>query len=151
MKHIGSVWVDIYFSTFIRVIDFSPGIIQKVPIQGRPPQGRLSKVSRLEPIFFLPSELSIFLMVLFQTNRTGHESSNWTGQGLEGSTPSFPLEKSSVVVPLWLQDIRITATNRQVLKWHGSDCKVCSGPYRKESRLCSKQLDFQDLEAAVGS
>lgn len=85
--------------------------------------------------FFSPLELSIFLVMLFQTNRTGHESSNWTGEGLEGSTPSFPLENSSMVVSLWLQDIRITATNRQVLKWYGSDCKVRSGPYRKESRL----------------
>lgn len=62
MKPICSALVDGYFSTAMQVTDFSPRIMQKVPIQGDLSPTTLRKLSRLGPMFFLLIEQSLPLM-----------------------------------------------------------------------------------------
>lgn len=102
VKPICAAMVNIYFNTYIYFtqhniyfnIDFSPSMVQKMPIQENPAQTDWTNWVGWSQSF-LPFGLFIPLMTFFQTTRTGHKRNNWTTQGLEDNAPSFSLEKAS--------------------------------------------------------
>lgn len=160
MKPICSAWADIYFSMGICVRDFSPRIIQKVVIQGRPAQQHWANWAGWSQFFSLLWTFHSSDDVLpNQQDWSWKQQLNWSRfRGQRSFLPIWKDLQNGLFVTIGHQNCCNEQRSATMIQFW---CRAHSGPYGKETRLsalkallkrlCCKRLDFQGLEAEAWS
>ena len=144
MKPICSAWVNSYFSTVIHVIDFSPSIIPKLPVQRRPSQPHWANWAGWSQVFS-----PVWTFCFSDDSFPDWQHWSWKQQlsrsrfrGQHSFLPSWKDIHSTLFVTAGHQNLCHEQRSAKTTQfWYN----VLSGPYTKESRLSALKVLLKRL------